>query len=466
MTPEPGPSGLDGALGLLFDVPPEPGWPDLVRVFGPTPGIAGYRRLARLVHPDRAPAARSGVATAAFVRLGDLWLRYQSLQPPQVTDRGAAGGAAYAASAGPTTDSVDADFADVEPVDVEPGDIEETVIRTRRHLHTIRVVPRRTAVAKAAGAAGAAGGRPDGGVIEGDVALLYPAECRETASGTTRTGFLKVPRSAADNDLMEREAAALTRLARAGDRRFAAYAPRLVESFLHTPATGGGQCSAPRRRVNVLERLDGFQPLTRVHAAYPQGVDPRDAAWMWRRLLVALGYAHRAGVLHGAVVPDHVLIHPEKHGLVLVDWCYSVIRDPETAPTVGRAAGSAAGSAAGPGAGSAADPDNGPAAGAADLAARVPAVVPRFAPMYPPEVAARRRPDEATDIYLATRCMTYLIGPGLPAQLRAFARGCTLPAAARRPHDAWRLLTELDDVLERLYGPRRFRPFHLPAADG
>ncbi|EFC79583.1 hypothetical protein [Parafrankia sp. EUN1f] len=450
MTPEPGPSGLDGALGLLLDVPPEPGWPDLVGVFGPAPGITGYRRLARLVHPDRVPAARSGAATAAFVRLGDLWLRYQSLQPSQVTGRGAAGRAASAASADPTTDS-----ADVEPGDVEPGDIEETVIRTGRHLHTIRVVPRRTAVAKAAGAAG---GRPDGGVIEGDVALLYPAECRETASGTRRTGLLKVPRSAADNDLMEREAAALTRLARAGDRRFAAYAPRLVESFLHTPATGGGQCSAPRRRVNVLERLDGFQPLTRVHAAYPQGVDPRDAAWMWRRLLVALGYAHRAGVLHGAVVPDHVLIHPEKHGLVLVDWCYSVIREPDTAPAVGPAAGSVAGSAAGP--------DNGPAAGTADAAARVPAVVPRFAPMYPPEVAARRRPDEATDIYLATRCMTYLIGPGLPARLRAFARGCTLPAVARRPHDAWRLLTELDDVLERLYGPRRFRPFHLPAADG
>jgi hypothetical protein len=36
-----------------------------------------------------------------------------------------------------------------------------------------------------------------------------------------------------------------------------------------------------------------------------------------------------------------------------------------------------------------------------------------------------------------------------------------------RGHDprdvAWTLLHELDDLLERLYGPRRFRPFHLPA---
>jgi hypothetical protein len=40
---------------------------------------------------------------------------------------------------------------------------------------------------------------------------------------------------------------------------------------------------------------------------------------------------------------------------------------------------------------------------------------------------------------------------------------CTLPAQSRRPSDAWRLLAELDELLERLYGRRRFRPFHLPA---
>ncbi len=34
---------------------------------------------------------------------------------------------------------------------------------------------------------------------------------------------------------------------------------------------------------------------------------------------------------------------------------------------------------------------------------------------------------------------------------------------SRRPQDAWRLLAELDDLLGRLYGPRRFRPFAMPA---
>jgi hypothetical protein len=32
-----------------------------------------------------------------------------------------------------------------------------------------------------------------------------------------------------------------------------------------------------------------------------------------------------------------------------------------------------------------------------------------------------------------------------------------------RPQDAWHLLGELDELLDDLYGPRRFRPFAMPA---
>ncbi len=33
---------------------------------------------------------------------------------------------------------------------------------------------------------------------------------------------------------------------------------------------------------------------------------------MWRRLLVAVGVAHRAGVIHGAILPEHGLYGPRK----------------------------------------------------------------------------------------------------------------------------------------------------------
>ncbi|MFB4307992.1 molecular chaperone DnaJ [Actinomadura sp. GTD37] len=260
--------------------------------------------------------------------------------------------------------------------------------------------------------------RLDGDPVGGDLAELYPAR-----PGTGPDVLLKMPRDPRDGDLVEREAAALRRLAADGDARLPAYVPRLVESFRHRDAASGAQ-----RRVNAIAALDGFHTLAAVKEAFPGGVDPRDAAWMWRRLLAGLGFAHRAGVVHGAVLPDHVMIHPAEHGLVLVDWCYSVpIGHPHDDPS-----------------------------------GRVPAMVDRYAGWYPPEVPGRRPAGPATDVFMATRCMTDLMGGKAPPAMRAFARGCTLPAQHRRPSDAWRLLAELDELLERLYGPRRFRPFHLP----
>jgi hypothetical protein len=88
-------------------------------------------------------------------------------------------------------------------------------------------------------------------------------------------------------------------------------------------------------------------------------------------------------------------------------------------------------------------------------------VVERYRSWYPPEVLTGRAAGPDLDIWLATRCMTELTGTRLPAPLVSFARGCQLASAWRRPDDAWALLAELDDLLGRLYGPRRFRPFAM-----
>ncbi|WP_035856510.1 lipopolysaccharide kinase InaA family protein [Cryptosporangium arvum] len=242
----------------------------------------------------------------------------------------------------------------------------------------------------------------ENGPIEGDLADLF-------RSGTA---LLKIARDPADNDLLAAEAEALRR---PKDRRHRAYFPALRETLVV-------EDDGDYRAVNVLEHCDGFVSLAAVARAYPDGVDPRDAAWMWRRLLVALGAAHRAGLVHGAVLPEHVLIHPGDHGLVLVDWCYSV------------------------------------APGAA-----VPALVERYRDAYPPEVPGKRPATPATDLYLASGLMLRLMGGRAPAALRRFANGCRLTAPRMRPDDAWHLLGELDELLQALYGPRRFRTFTVPA---
>lgn len=238
--------------------------------------------------------------------------------------------------------------------------------------------------------------RMDRIAASGDVAELY-------VDGSV---LVKVPRSFDDNDLMETEAAALRRLWSDGDPKFRPYAPRLIESFVYEDEM------RRRRRVNVLERQTGMISLARVARRQR---DPRDVAWMWRRLLTALGWAHRAGVTHGAVLPEHVLIHPEDHGLVLVDWCYAGHRPK--------------------------------------------AIVKARLSDYPPEVLNDRLAGPATDIYMATGLMARLIGPRMPAPMRRFAAGCMYDAPRMRPQDAWALLGEFDDLIHQLYGPRKFRPF-------
>jgi serine/threonine protein kinase len=302
--------------------------------------------------------------------------------------------------------------------------------RLARLLHPDTAPPGRAAEAAAAFARLTARRRPDdeqtlttrnrryvlGPVLAtGDLAVLRTA--RYEQDGDRHEAVLKIPLRPRDNDLLEHEADVLTRLDTVADQRHRAYAPRLLESFRHRDADG------VERHVNALEPLTGFHPLTEVAAAHPGGLDPRDAAWMWRRLLTALGWAHRARLVHGAVFPEHVLIHPELHGLVLVDWCYSTAFD-----------------------------------------THVPVLVDRHRDLYPPEVPGRRPASPATDIHLAARCMEQLMGERAPGPVRAFLRACVLPSQMGRPQDAWRLLEELDDLLERLYGPRTFRPFTMPTA--
>ena len=250
---------------------------------------------------------------------------------------------------------------------------------------------------------------------EGSGALVASGDIATITRVPGRRAVLKLARDPADGDLIAREAAALHWLAEHGELDLLPYVPRLIESRRYTdPATG------VTRRGNVLADLDGFIGLDVVRERFPGGLDPRDVAWIWRRALVAIGLTHRAGIVHGAVLPPHLLIQRNDHGLCLIDYCYS---------------------------------SGGPNPGT------LPAIVARYRDWYPPEVGRGYLPTPDLDIYLVTRSMTDLIAKPLPVPLEAFAVGCMLASPARRPSDAWELLREFDDLIERLWGPRKFRPF-------
>lgn len=253
---------------------------------------------------------------------------------------------------------------------------------------------------------GARGVYPVGGLhARGSVADLY-------RSGTGL--IVKIPRRAAANRLLAGERNALRDIAEVGREHawLLPYFPELVDTVDHHDADSGEP-----RTVNVLGALTTeFVTLEEIRAAYPDGLDPRDYAWMHRRLLRCLAGAQLAGWVHTAVSPANVLIHPRLHGVVLAGWSFA------TRP--GRPAAATLGSLD-----------------------------------YPPEIRTAVSP--ATDVYQAHRLLLTMLGDRAPAAMRTFAAGCTQSDPSLRP-EAADLLGEFDDLLDRLYGQRRFRPFELP----
>ena len=80
-----------------------------------------------------------------------------------------------------------------------------------------------------------------------------------------------------------------------------------------------------RRVAAVYGWKSGFvHTLQQVGKEHPKGVPGPVVVWILKRLLEQLGWVHRAGFVHGAVTPDHVLVHPRDHGALLIGWTGAV----------------------------------------------------------------------------------------------------------------------------------------------
>lgn len=77
----------------------------------------------------------------------------------------------------------------------------------------------------------------------------------------------------------------------------------------------------PAREALVLRHPAGhWGSLADVRQAHGSGIDPRHAVWLWRRMLEVLAYVHDNGWVHGDIAPDHALVQPADHGVLLIGW--------------------------------------------------------------------------------------------------------------------------------------------------
>jgi hypothetical protein len=265
-------------------------------------------------------------------------------------------------------------------------------------------------------------------LTRGDLCGLYVGSFMR-ADKKTRALF-KIPLQPEDNDLVANEARILGHLRVSdGYDKLRHFISQLVDHFsYHEKETGAVRC------INVLSYMEGLYSLKEVREAYKGGIDPKDMAWIWRRLLLALGFAHTNHVIHGAALPTHVLIHPQQHGVVLIDWSYAVLHPAVTEE-------------------------------------RISAISSAYREWYPAEVFAKEIPTPGLDIALAARCMIDLLGGNpymrmfpahVPWQIQNHLKACTLAQPQQRPQDVYDLLEEFDALIERLWGPRTFHEFTMP----
>jgi hypothetical protein len=259
-----------------------------------------------------------------------------------------------------------------------------------------------------------------GVLAEGLMTTVYEAEY---PAPTGFRAFVKIARSPADNDLLEREGSTLNALWRPDDdpiaeREFFAkqrvYVPRPLTRFAITDAER-------RQRAGLVLTVPAGRCFTGKELRerkFPRGIEAKQVWWIWRRLLLTLWLAHLRGYAHGAVTPDHLLIYPEQHGLVLLDWAASAKLGIEP----------------------------------------VPLADPHWKALQPPELFTKAPAAVPSDLYQAASTALYLLGDEektVAEPIRRFIARCRDLKPGRRPQDA----EHAHAVLGRLLGRREFAEF-------
>jgi hypothetical protein len=255
-------------------------------------------------------------------------------------------------------------------------------------------------------------------------------------NGQNRRLLARVVRAPSDADRLDREARALLQMTQKDPQpnREAffqvqrAYVPTYEGGFQLRGAGStrnrGSLLSIPESRALTIQQLR--------ERKFPAGIEPKHVWWIYRRLLLTLWMGHLHGYVHGAVTPDHVLVYPKEHGLVLLDWtCHAEYRKE-----------------------------------------RITAMDPRWKTFVPPEVIAKMNPTPSTDLFMAAATAFYALGgdpatravpdPSLHPDLLRELRQAMDPHPSKRPQDAEKFHNRFGEALERAFGPRKFSEFIVP----
>lgn len=254
-------------------------------------------------------------------------------------------------------------------------------------------------------------------LAEGELSMVYGGRISAGEPQGERLA-IKVAHERSDNSMLLDEARTL-RLLESTRAAQLKQLPRILDQFQTTDGRAG----------LVLRHIEGHD-LHAIRARYPQGVDPRHAVWILRRLLSVIGFAHSQGVIHGNIEPTHILVSAPDHNASLIDWSYAIVNPSRS--------------------GQGFKVHN---------------------PQYSaPEVAERKPPIPASDLYSIGKCMIFLLGGDLQRdtlpeavddRLARFVQFFVRESPRQRAQDAWEMYEYVKSLREEIYGPHQFLKFEM-----
>ncbi len=254
-------------------------------------------------------------------------------------------------------------------------------------------------------------------VAEGDVSMVYSGTCSGFEGSESNVVF-KLVKEITDNDLAMNEIKIL-KLFQSEPGPQSKHLPFLLDTFKNDTQQIG----------IILRYFDGFD-MHSIREKYPQGVDPKHAAWMLGRLLSVVGYSHSQGIIHGNIEPSHVLIRPRDHNIMLFGWSYGVV-SPKSSGDQYKT----------------------------------------FNEIYgAPEIPNKPSPNPSSDIYSIAKTMIYVLGgdpanntmpSSVPKKFQLLLQAMVLRSPLQRLQDAWKIYTDVAQLRNELWGKHEFIEFKM-----
>ncbi len=122
--------------------------------------------------------------------------------------------------------------------------------------------------------------------------------------------YLKVAKAYSDNHLIDNEIKILKNLG--GNVK--KYIPSVYDTLVIN-----------RKKATIFEVEPEFTyQLSKIDCTDSRGFHPRDAAWIYNRILECLYYSHEIGVINCGILPCNLLINTKQHSLMIIEWGYSI----------------------------------------------------------------------------------------------------------------------------------------------